>query len=154
PNFQSRLQGIVQDRSGSGETLFIEPLFAVELNNRLLLARKEMEAEEHRLFLWLTDLVREHSPQLESIFLALTEVDVLYANAQFARKYRCSKPILGGSEVRLRTARHPLLVATGKPVTAIDVLISEGKRGLIITGPNTGGKTAALKTLGLLSLMA
>ncbi len=154
PNFQSRLQGIVQDRSGSGETLFIEPLFAVELNNRLLLARKEMEAEEHRLFLWLTDLVREHTPQLESVFLALTEVDVLYANAQFARKYRCSKPILGGSEIRVRTARHPLLVATGKPVTAIDILIPEGKVGLIITGPNTGGKTAALKTLGLLCLMA
>ncbi|MBM4255851.1 MAG: endonuclease MutS2 [Deltaproteobacteria bacterium] len=154
PNFQSRLNGIVQDRSGSGETLFIEPLFAVELNNRLLLARKEMEAEEHRLFLWLTDLVREETPRLESAFSALTEVDVLYANAVFARKYRCSKPLLGGSEVKLRTARHPLLLATGKLVTPIDVLIPQGKHGLVITGPNTGGKTAALKTLGLLSLMA
>ena len=154
PNFQSRLAGIVQDRSGSGETLFIEPLFAVELNNRLLLARKEMEAEEHRLFLWLTDLVREETPRLESAFVALVEVDVLYANAVFARKYRCSKPLLGGSEVRLRTARHPLLLATGKPVTPIDILIPEGKSGLVITGPNTGGKTAALKTLGLLCLMA
>ena len=154
PNFQSRLSGIVQDRSGSGETLFIEPLFAVELNNRLLLARKEMEAEEHRLFLWLTDLVREETPQLESVFVTLTEVDVLHANALFARKYRGSKPLLGGSEVRLRTARHPLLLATGKPVTAIDILIPEGKSGLVITGPNTGGKTAALKTLGLLCLMA
>ena len=154
PNFQSRLPGIVQDRSGSGETLFIEPLFAVELNNRLLLARKEMEAEEHRLFLWLTDLVREETPQLESVFLTLTEVDVLHANALFAHKYRGSKPLLGGSEVRLRTARHPLLLATGKPVTAIDILIPEGKSGLVITGPNTGGKTAALKTLGLLCLMA
>ena len=154
PNFQSRLPGIVQDRSGSGETLFIEPLFAVELNNRLLLARKEMEAEEHRLFLWLTDLVREETPQLESVFVTLTEVDVLHANALFARKYRGSKPLLGGSEVRLRTARHPLLLATGKPVTAIDILIPDGKCGLVITGPNTGGKTAALKTLGLLCLMA
>jgi DNA mismatch repair protein MutS2 len=154
PNFQSRLSGIVQDRSGSGETLFIEPLFAVELNNRLLLARKEMEAEEHRLFLWLTDLVREETPQLESVFVTLTEVDALHANALFARKYRGSKPLLGGSEVRLRTARHPLLLATGKPITAIDILIPEGKSGLVITGPNTGGKTAALKTLGLLCLMA
>lgn len=154
PNFQSRLAGIVQDRSGSGETLFIEPLFAVELNNRLLLARKEMEAEEHRLFLWLTDLVREVTPRLENAFVALTEVDVLYANVQFARKYRCSKPLLGSGEVRLRAARHPLLLATGKPVTPIDILIPEGKSGLVITGPNTGGKTAALKTLGLLCLMA
>jgi len=153
-NFTTRLQGIVQDRSGSGETLFIEPLFAVDLNNRLLLIRKEVEAEEQRLYLWLTDLVRAEIPQLESTFAALTEVDVLHAKVALARKHRCSKPILGSAEVRLRRARHPLLLATGKPVTAIDLLMPEGKSGLIITGPNTGGKTAALKTLGLLCLMA
>ncbi|MBI3797484.1 MAG: Smr/MutS family protein [Deltaproteobacteria bacterium] len=100
-NFHTRLPGIVQDRSGSGETLFIEPLFAVE-----------------------------------------------------ARKQRGTKPLLGGTAVRLRNARHPLLLATGKPVVPIDLLIPEHKSGLIITGPNTGGKTAALKTLGLLCLMA
>jgi len=154
PNFHSQLPGVVQDRSGSGETLFIEPLFAVELNNRLLLARKEMEAEEHRLFLWLTDLVRAEIPQLESVFAALVEVDVLHAKALLAQKHRCHKPRFGGTEIRLRTARHPLLLATGKPVTPIDLFIPEGKSGLIITGPNTGGKTAALKTLGLLCLMA
>jgi len=153
-NFHTRLPGIVQDRSGSGETLFIEPLFAVELNNRLLLARKEEEAEEHRLFLWLTDLVRAELPRLESAFAALTAVDVLHAKVELARKQRCTKPRLGGNSVRLRRARHPLLLATGKPVVPIDLLIPEGKKGLIITGPNTGGKTAALKTLGLLCLMA
>ena len=153
-NFHTRMQGIVQDRSGSGETLFIEPLFAVELNNLLLLARKEEEAEEHRLYLWLTGLVRENLPQLESAFAALTAVDVLHAKVLLARKHRCSKPQLRGGAVRLRTARHPLLVATGKPVVPIDVFIPEGKSALIITGPNTGGKTAALKTLGLLCLMA
>lgn len=153
-NFHTRLPGIVQDRSGSGETLFIEPLFAVELNNRLLLAHKEEEAEEHRLFLWLTELVREELPRLESVFAALTAVDVLHAKVLLARKHRCSKPRLGGAEVRLRTAHHPLLLATGKPVVAIDLLIPAGKSGLVITGPNTGGKTAALKTLGLLCLMA
>src|SRR5262249_14726010 len=153
-NFHPRLPGIVQDRSGSGETLFIEPLFAVELNNRLLLARKEEEAEEHRLFLWLTDLVRTELPRLESAFAALTAVDVLHAKVELARKQRGTKPCLGGDAVRLRRARHPLLLATGKPVVPIDLLIPEGKKGLIITGPNTGGKTAALKTLGLLCLMA
>jgi DNA mismatch repair protein MutS2 len=153
-NFNLRLQGIVQDRSGSGETLFIEPLFAVDLNNRLLLIRKEVEAEEQRLYLWLTELVRAEIPRLESAFAALIEVDVLHAKVILARKHRCSKPILGSAEVRVRRARHPLLLATGKPVTAIDLLISEGKSGLIITGPNTGGKTAALKTLGLVCLMA
>jgi DNA mismatch repair protein MutS2 len=153
-NFHTRLPGIVQDRSGSGETLFIEPLFAVELNNRLLLARKEEEAEEHRLFLWLTDLVRGELPLLESAFAALTAVDVLHAKVLLARKQRGNKPRLGGTVVRLRNARHPLLLATGKPVVPINLLIPEGKSGLIITGPNTGGKTAALKTLGLLCLMA
>lgn len=153
-NFHTRLPGIVQDRSGSGETLFIEPLFAVELNNRLLLARKEEEAEEQRLFLWLTELVRAELPSLESVFATLTEVDVLHAKVELARKQRGTKPLLGGNAVRLRNARHPLLLATGKPVVPIDLLIPEQKSGLIITGPNTGGKTAALKTLGLLCLMA
>lgn len=153
-NFNMRLQGVVQDRSGSGETLFIEPLFAVDLNNRLLLIRKEVEAEEQRLYLWLTELVRAEIPNLESAFAALTEVDVLHAKVLLARKHKCSKPILGSAEVRVRRARHPLLLATGKPVTAIDLLMPEGKSGLIITGPNTGGKTAALKTLGLVCLMA
>jgi DNA mismatch repair protein MutS2 len=153
-NFHTRMPGIVQDRSGSGETLFIEPLFAVELNNRLLLARKEEEAEEHRLFLWLTALVRAEVPRLESAFAALTAVDVLHAKVQLARKHRCTKPRFAGLAVRLRNARHPLLLATGKPVVPIDLLLPEGKSGLIITGPNTGGKTAALKTLGLLCLMA
>jgi DNA mismatch repair protein MutS2 len=154
PNFHTRLQGIVQDRSGSGETVFIEPLFAIELNNRLLLSRKEVEAEEHRLYLWLTDLVREALPQLESTFAALIDVDILHAKTLLAQKHRCSKPCFGGAGVHLRNARHPLLLATGKPVTPIDLLLPAGKTGLIITGPNTGGKTAALKTLGLLCLMA
>ncbi|MCS6924586.1 MAG: endonuclease MutS2 [Candidatus Binatia bacterium] len=154
PHFHTRIQGVVQDRSSSGETLFVEPLFAVELNNLLLLARKEEEAEEHRVFVWLTDLVRGELARLDSTFAALTEVDVLHAKVLFARKYRCTKPRLGGIAVRVRAARHPLLVAAGKTVVPIDLFIPEEKNGLVITGPNTGGKTAALKTLGLLCLMA
>lgn len=150
----TRLPGIVQDRSGSGETVFVEPLFAVELNNRLLLARKEEEAEEQRILLWLTGLVREELPRLEGVFAALIAIDVVHAKVLLARKQRGAKPHFGGTEVRLRAARHPLLLATGKPVVAVDLLIPAGKSGLIITGPNTGGKTAALKTLGLLCVMA
>src|SRR5262249_55225968 len=88
PNFHTSLPRILQDRSGSGETVFIDPLFAVELNNRLLLVRKEEEAEEHRLFLWLTALVRDELSQLESAFAALVAVDVLQAKVQLARKQR------------------------------------------------------------------
>ena len=153
-NFHSRLQGIVQDRSGSGETVFIEPLFAVALNNRLTLAGKEVEAEEHRLLVWLTGLVGQELPQLEGLFSTLTEVDVLHAKVVLARKQGGSKPRFGGTTFRLNKARHPLLLASGQPVVPVDLCIPQDKLGLIITGPNTGGKTAALKTLGLLCLMA
>ncbi len=152
-NFHTRLQGVVQDRSGSGETVFIEPLFAVALNNRLTVAGKEVEAEEHRLLAWLTELVSQKLPQLECLFSTLTEVDVLHAKVVLARKQGGSKPSFGAATFRLNKARHPLLLASGQPVVPIDLSIPEGKLGLIITGPNTGGKTAALKTLGLLCLM-
>jgi len=150
----TRVPGVVQDRSGSGETVFLEPLFAVELNNRVLLTKKEEEAEERRVLLWLTSLVRREGPQLENVFATLSEIDVLQAKVRLARQYHGSKPRLGGTEVRLRAARHPLLLASGKPVVPIDLLVPEGKSGLIVSGPNTGGKTVALKTLGLLCLMA
>jgi dsDNA-specific endonuclease/ATPase MutS2 len=82
------------------------------------------------------------------------EIDVLYAKALLARKHQCSKPRFGAAALRLPAARHPLLLASNKPVVPVDLLIPEGKNGLIITGPNTGGKTVALKTVGLLCLMA
>ena len=153
PNFQARLPGIVQDRSGSGETVFIEPLFAVELNNRLLLAQKEVVAEEHRILVWLTALVRENLDQIEQAFATLTEIDVLHAKVVFAQKYGATQPHFG-SAVHLRGARHPLLAASDIEVIPIDLILPNDKRGLIITGPNTGGKTVALKTLGLICLMA
>ena len=153
PTFQVRLAGVVQDRSGSGETVFIEPLFAVELNNRLLLAHKEVAAEEHRILLWLTALVREQLDPLKQAFATLTEIDVLYAKVVFAQKYGATKPHFGAA-IQLRSAKHPLLLAAGKPVVPIDLILPHEKRGLIITGPNTGGKTVALKTLGLICLMA
>jgi DNA mismatch repair protein MutS2 len=151
---QARLPGVVQDRSSSGETVFLEPLTVVDLNNRLLLTQKEEEAEERRVLVWLTSLVRDEVPRLVSVFATLTTIDVLYAKVLLARRQHCSKPCFGGNEIRLRSARHPLLLATGKAVTPIDLFIPEGKSGLIISGPNTGGKTVALKTIGLLCLMA
>ncbi len=153
-NFAHKLTGVVQDRSASGETLFVEPLFAVELNNRLLLAYREAEAEERRILLRLTDLVGAEELRLESVFATLAEIDVLHAKAVFAKKYRCTRPRMGAAEVNLRQACHPLLLTAEKETVPVDLLIPLDKKGLIITGPNTGGKTVALKTLGLLSLMA
>ena len=153
PDFHARLPGIVQDRSRSGETLFVEPLSVVELNNRVLLARAEVAAEERRLFLWLTTLVREYRAQLAETFATLTDIDVLHAKVAFARMYGATPPRFG-TAVQLCGATHPLLRATGKPAVPIDLLLPSETRGLVITGPNTGGKTAALKTLGLICLMA
>jgi len=146
--------GVVQDRSISGETMFIEPLFAVELNNRLLMAAKEEERLVRRILADLTELVRAEHDALSLSFAALVEVDALFARATFAQRYRCTQPALDDEEIALHQARHPLLLFGTRAVTPTDILMPRGKRVLVITGPNTGGKTVALKTAGLLALMA
>lgn len=146
--------GIVQDRSISGETMFIEPLFAVELNNRLLMAAKEEEQLVRRILADLTALVRAEHDTLSASFAALIEIDALFARATFAQRYGCTQPVLDDEEIALHQARHPLLLFGGRPVTPVEVLMPRGKRVLVITGPNTGGKTVGLKTAGLLALMA
>ena len=150
----SQFEGVVQDRSASGETTFIEPLFAVELNNRLLVAAKEEERLVRRILADLTDLVRSEQYSLSASFDTLVEVDALAARARFAVHYHCTQPQLQDDEVRLPAARHPVLLFGNREVTPVDLFLPPGKRVLVITGPNTGGKTVALKTLGLLALMA
>jgi DNA mismatch repair protein MutS2 len=145
--------GVVQDRSVSGETAFIEPLFAVELNNHLLMASKEEEWLVRRILGDLTALVRAEHETLIASFAALVEIDALVARAKFAQRYRCTQPRFD-QEVMLEQARHPLLMFAGRELTPVDFYIPAGKRVLVITGPNTGGKTVALKTLGLMALMA
>jgi DNA mismatch repair protein MutS2 len=149
-----QLDGVVQDRSVSGETTFIEPLFAVEMNNRLLMAAKEEEALVRRILADLTDLLRSEHARVTATFAALAEIDALAARARFARHYRCTPPQLNDEEIAIRDARHPVLLFAERTVTPIDLLLPPGKQVLVITGPNTGGKTVALKTLGVLALMA
>jgi DNA mismatch repair protein MutS2 len=150
----TQVAGVVQDRSASGETLFIEPLFAIELNNRLLLARKEEEVEELRLLMLLTAQVGAVRHDLGTALTALAELDRLSAGAAFARRFGCTAPRLADDAVDLRAARHPELLLTGRAVTPIDIRLTEGRRALILSGPNTGGKSVALKTLGLLTALA
>ncbi len=154
PNYAERLEGIVQDRSVSGETLFVEPLWAVELNNRLMMLEREVEAEERRILSQLTSMVRSYLPQLRMTFDAMVALDALNARALFAERYRCVEPEIVEDGITLAAARHPLLMASGRTVVPIDVHIPPNRRGIVISGPNTGGKTVALKTIGLLSLMA
>jgi DNA mismatch repair protein MutS2 len=153
-NYAERLDGIVQDRSVSGETLFVEPMWAVELNNRLVMLEREAEAEERQILMHLTALVRGYVRDLRLTFNALVALDALNARAIFAEKYQCVEPEIVDQGMQLHGARHPLLVASGREVVPIDVLIGPDQHGIVISGPNTGGKTVALKTIGLFCLMA
>ncbi len=153
-NYAERFEGIVQDRSVSGETLFVEPMWAVELNNRLMMLEREAEAEETRILARLTAMVGGYAPELQLTFDAMVALDALNARAIFAERFRCVEPQLVDEGIDFIGARHPLLMTSGREVVPIDVKIGAGQRGIVISGPNTGGKTVALKTVGLLSLMA
>ena len=150
----SRLAGIVQDRSASGETLFVEPLFAVEHNNRLLIAEREEAQEVARILAEITSAVGASRDALEESFAALTRLDCLAARVAFARRHRAVCPRLDEGVIRLGSSRHPLLELTGRAVTPIDVVLDADTHLLVVSGPNTGGKSVALKTLGLAVLMA
>jgi len=150
----SRFEGIVQDRSSSGETAFMEPLFAVEMNNRLALAAQEEERIVRRILFDLTEMVRDHLPALQATFDALVELDCIHARVRMGQSYEGTVPEWWPEGIELRRARHPLLLARGVDTVPIDLCIPPGKQALVLTGPNTGGKTVALKTLGLLALMA
>jgi len=149
-----RLAGIVQDRSVSGETFFVEPLFAVDLNNQLLLAVREEEEICRRILGELTALVGRHAAAIDDGAHALAELDALVARARFALAHACVRPRFSEAAIELRAARHPGLLCSGRPVVPVDLLLAADQRVLVISGPNTGGKTVALKTLGLCALMA
>src|SRR5712671_4601675 len=153
-NYAERFEGIVQDRSVSGETLFVEPMWAVELNNRLMMLEREAEAEENRILARLTAMVGGYAPELRMTFDAMVAIDALNACALFAERFNCVEPEVVEEGIDFVGARHPLLMTSGREVIPIDVRIGAGQRGIVISGPNTGGKTVALKTIGLLSLMA
>jgi len=153
-NYTEKLEGIVQDRSVSGETLFVEPMWAVELNNRLMMLESEVMAEEHRILMQLSAMVRGYSKELHLTFDAMVALDALNARAIFAERFDCSEPEIGAGAIELIAARHPLLAVAIHDVVPIDLRIPAEHKGIVISGPNTGGKTVALKTLGLLSLMA
>jgi DNA mismatch repair protein MutS2 len=148
---RSRVKGIVHDASGSGQTLFVEPLVVVELGNAWREAQSAVEEEEGRILDELSALVGANATLLRETLEALAQFDFWMAKAQLAAELDGVRPELADrSEVVLLSARHPGL--TGR-VVPIDLRLGDGYTALVITGPNTGGKTVALRTLGLLSLM-
>ena len=150
--YRSKFQGIVHDQSGSGATLFMEPAFAVELNNDLSVAAQEEQAEVQRILKRLSGLVAEEAEAILLNLETITTLDSVFARARYSREINGVEPVMNDQGViKIRQARHPLL--TGN-VVPIDVWLGEEFHVLVITGPNTGGKTVTLKTVGLFSVMA
>ena len=145
--------GIVHDQSASGATLFIEPEVIVSMNNKLREARLREEREVERILYLLTEQVSFAVEALVENIDALTELDFLFAKAQLAWSMKAVCPKLNDrGYVRLKKARHPLIPRD--VVVPLDVELGGEYQAIVITGPNTGGKTVSLKTIGLLSLMA
>jgi DNA mismatch repair protein MutS2 len=157
-----RVQGVVHGASSSGQTVFIEPLETIEQNNELVRLLEEEMAEIHRILLEMTQRIGAQAAEILAAVDVLCELELQFAKAHFAEDYNCVGVRLSedsaGSRLLLHNARHPLLERNlklkGIPVVPISIELEGERRQLIITGPNTGGKTVTLKTVGLLALMA
>ncbi len=148
-----RFHGIVHGSSASGATIFVEPRELVERGNRLKMAQAELEREERRILAALSDLVRQYVPQLRAAAQALDHADLRGASAKLAVDLGAEFVELSAEpRISLRDARHPLLALRGIEVVPNDIEL-EGGEALVISGPNAGGKTVALKMLGLAALL-
>ncbi|HEV2136472.1 MAG TPA: Smr/MutS family protein [Terracidiphilus sp.] len=153
-----RVSGVIHGASSSGQTVYVEPLETIEQNNELVRLIEEEQAEIHRIFVGLTRQAGAHAQSMVAGARVLALVDSLLARARFARAYNCVAPSLGPDRLQLQSARHPLLEkhlrATGGRVVPLTLELTSEVRQLIVSGPNTGGKTVALKTSALLAMMA
>ncbi len=154
PEYHREFQGVVQDSSQSGQTLFVEPLFAVGMNNDLAESEELVRKEIRKVLQSLTDDARSHRDVMAANLEALGTLDLVLAKARFGLLLNGVFPRLDPGLTDLKMARHPLLELDSETsCVPIDIGVGGEKTVLVITGPNTGGKTAALKTLGLLTLM-
>ena len=153
-----RVSGVVHGASSSGQTVYVEPLETIEQNNELVRLIEEEQAEIHRIFVALTRQVGGYAETLVEGARVLALVDSLLARARFARDYDCVAPAITPDLLRLDSARHPLLEKhlriTGGHVVPLTLELTTTTQQLIISGPNTGGKTVTLKTTALLAMMA
>ncbi|MCC7053653.1 MAG: endonuclease MutS2 [Gemmatimonadaceae bacterium] len=152
---RAALGGIVHDSSGTGATVFIEPPAAVEFGNRIRELEADEQREVERILRELSDGVRPLQPAMLEAFAALVELDVLYARARYANEFACEPAELGepSDGLQVHGGRHPLLLARDAPVVPFDLVLLPDERTLLISGPNTGGKTVLLKALGLFCAM-
>jgi DNA mismatch repair protein MutS2 len=153
-----RVSGVVHGASSSGQTVYVEPLETIEQNNELVRLLEDEQAEIHRIFVALTRQVGGYAEALVNGARVLALVDSLLARARFALAYECAAPAITPDLLHLEAARHPLLEkhlrGTGGRVVPLTLELTAATRQLIISGPNTGGKTVTLKTTALLAMMA
>ncbi|MDK2867944.1 MAG: mismatch repair protein MutS2 [Clostridiales bacterium] len=151
--YKQQIKGIVHDQSAKGSTFYIEPLAVVELNNQLRTLKIDEQKEIERILRVLTGLVAESGVSIVQNVEILVQLDFVFAKAKLAERLRAVAPEIADDGIfKLKRARHPLI--DGKTVVANTIWLGEHFTTLLITGPNTGGKTVTLKTVGLLSLMA
>ncbi len=152
-----KVDGVIHGSSGSGQTLFVEPMETIDLNNELVRLTEEELREVHRILRDLTEKLRAHAPAIRAAMELMSAMDLLFAKAAFAGEFDCVIPKFTG-RVHLRGARHPLLQDVlrkqKKLVVPVSLTLDGQTRTLLISGPNTGGKTVSMKTVGLLALMA
>ncbi len=157
---KGRVDGVIHGSSGTGRTLFLEPLETIGLNNQLVRLREDELREIERILAEITNALRERVDEIAATAEALAEFDLIFAKAAFARDYDAVIPRFssGPRKLVLRDARHPLLEALfrklHKQIVPISYDLDETRRCLLISGPNTGGKTVTMKTTGLLAIMA
>ncbi|CAG7633417.1 endonuclease MutS2 [Paenibacillus allorhizosphaerae] len=151
--YRGHFGGMIHDQSASGATLFIEPEAVVQLNNRVRELKLKEEAEVEKILRALSALVAEAADPLLVNVEALAELDFIFAKAGLAREMKATLPLLNDRGfIKLKRGRHPLI--SPEHIVPIDVELGNKYSTIIVTGPNTGGKTVSLKTVGLLSLMA
>lgn len=155
---KKKIKGFVHDESATGKTVYIEPIEVVEINNELKELEYEQRREIVRILTRFTDTIRPDLPAIRESGDFLTTMDFIRAKARFALGNDCTLPIVEeGSSVSLRSARHTLLAQTlrreGKPIVPLDLTLTTEKHILVISGPNAGGKSVCLKTVGLLQYM-
>ena len=151
--YKNEIKGLVHDASASGATVFIEPMGVVEANNELRTLEAQEKVEIERILYELTADATRFSADLNESFKAICDICVIFAKAEFSLSYNCCEPVINNDRyLRLNEARHPLLDRS--KVVPTNIYLGKSFTTLVITGPNTGGKTVTLKTIGLLSLMA
>ena len=152
-----KLDGVIHGASSSGHTLFIEPLETIDLNNELVRLAEEEAREVHRILLEMTDRLRGYGDSIRQTLATMAELDLIFAKARFAAEFQCVIPRFG-ERLWLKEARHPLLEDVlrrrHQKIVPLTLELTRERSTLLISGPNTGGKTVTLKTVGLLSLMA